>query len=87
MRLAGPELRRMANDIRMWHRCRGKWRHKTQGIAEAACRSLRRRGIDRPEEGQLNTYRCPRCLSWHVGHTRPDGYDPANFEILGGEHV
>jgi hypothetical protein len=70
MRLADTGLRRIANEMRMWDRCRGKIRHSSRGIAEAASRSLGRRALDRPEEGSLNTYRCPRCLCWHVGHTR-----------------
>ena len=73
MRLAEAGLRRITNEMRKWDRCNGKRRHKTQGIAEAACRALRRRRMDCPEEGQLNTYRCPRCLDWHVGHLRVIG--------------
>lgn len=51
-------------------RCKRKIRHATRGVAEAACRSMMRRGIERSEEGRLNVYQCPRCLGWHVGHTR-----------------
>ena len=51
-------------------RCGRKRRHASQGKAEAAIRSLIRRGLDRPGEGQLVSYRCPRCLSWHVGHSQ-----------------
>ena len=54
----------------LWERCKGKIRHATRGVAEAACRSLMRRGMGRAEEGRLNVYSCPRCLCWHVGHTR-----------------
>ena len=45
-----------------------KFRHVSQGKAEAARRSLIRRGLDRPREGRLVSYYCSRCLSWHVGH-------------------
>jgi hypothetical protein len=67
--LADTGLRQFS-DRWMWVRCKGKIRHATQGVAEAACRSLMRRGMDRAEEGRLNVYWCPRCLRWHVGHTR-----------------
>jgi hypothetical protein len=77
MRLADAGLRQIAKQMRTWDRCNGKIRHASQGIAEAACRSMRRREIDWPEEGVLNTYRCPRCLCWHVGHTRREGYNHA----------
>ena len=69
MRLADTGLRRIANEMRMWDRCNGK----------SPCLARNRGGgqsvagtswSDRPEEGSLNTYRCPRCLCWHVGHTR-----------------
>ena len=49
-------------------RCGRKRRHASQGKAEAAIRALIRRDLDRPSEGRLAAYRCPRCLSWHVGH-------------------
>ena len=56
-------------------RCGRKRRHASRGKAEAAIRSLVRRGLDRPGEGQLESYRCPRCLSWHVGHSQRDPPD------------
>ena len=55
-------------------RCGRKRRHASKGKAEAAIRALIRRELDRPSEGLLAAYHCPRCLSWHVGHraaTRP----------------
>jgi hypothetical protein len=45
----------------------GKHRHKSKGSAEAALRSLVKRGLDRPEEGELHVYECS-CRRWHVGH-------------------
>ena len=69
MSLADTGLRQIS-DRWMWVRCKGKIRHATRGLAEAACRSLIRRGMARAEEGRLNVYWCPRCLCWHVGHTR-----------------
>ena len=50
--------------------CGRKRRHASQGKAEAAIRSLIRLGLDRPSEGRLVSYRCRRCLSWHVGHSQ-----------------
>jgi hypothetical protein len=49
-----------------------KRQHRSQGAAEAAIRSLIKRGLHRPEDGALNSYHCPRCLRWHVGHRRED---------------
>lgn len=71
MRLADAGLRAIRNQQRECTKCRGKDRHKSSGAAEAAVRSLIRRGQHRPEEGELNVYHCPRCLKWHVGHRHP----------------
>lgn len=60
-------LRQLANPLLRPGRCR-KQRHVSQGKAEAAIRALKRRGLDRANEGVLEAYRCPRCLAWHVGH-------------------
>lgn len=73
MLLADAGLRRIQLQMRVRTFCRRKRRHPSQGAAEAAARSLIRVGRDRPEEGRLNTYRCPRCLDWHVGHTVEQG--------------
>jgi hypothetical protein len=72
MKLLKIGLRPIALQMRAQTLCRGKYRHRSQGMAEAAMRSLIRQGLDRPAEGRLNTYRCPRCFSWHVGHTRSE---------------
>lgn len=47
--------------------CRKKHRHPSQGKAEAHLRSLIRLG--KAEEDELQTYLCPHCSFWHVGHT------------------
>lgn len=49
--------------------CLGKVRHRSQGKAEAAVRSLVRLGLD-AGGGELRAYFCVRCRSWHVGHRR-----------------
>ena len=62
-------LQKLANPLPFRHdRCGRKRRHVSQGKAEAAIRALIRRELDRPSEGWLAAYRCPRCLSWHIGH-------------------
>jgi hypothetical protein len=68
VRLADAGLRREMACMRRGVVCR-KRRHATRGVAEAAMRSLLRRGLGRESEGTLNVYRCSRCFGWHVGHT------------------
>jgi hypothetical protein len=46
----------------------GKQTHASRGKAEAALRSLRRRDLTRPWDGQLHVYECRRCRGWHTGH-------------------
>ena len=69
-KLGDVGLRPIATHLRRVVHCKGKLRHSSRGSAESAMRSLIRRGLHRPEEGDLNVYQCPRCLTWHVGHTR-----------------
>ena len=69
LRLADVGLRRFSSRFRAVGLCR-KHRHSTSGAAEAAMRSLIRRGLHSRELGTLNVYQCRRCLAWHVGHTR-----------------
>lgn len=45
--------------------CSGKQRHVSFGRAEAALRSLMRRGMD---VSRMHTYVCPWCRHIHVGH-------------------
>ena len=73
VRLADVGLRQIRARLRAAQFCKRKLRHRTRGAAEAAMRSLVRRDLDRPEIGALNVYKCPRCLSWHVGHSREEG--------------
>ncbi|MGA5764497.1 hypothetical protein [Nonomuraea bangladeshensis] len=52
-----------------WARmCVGKIRHETREKASAHLRALAR--AQRARQGRLNVYRCPICLTWHVGHRR-----------------
>jgi len=44
--------------MRARYTCKGKRRHATRGLAEAALRSLNARGLQREEEGTLNVYHC-----------------------------
>lgn len=48
--------------------CRGKQKHATKGIAEAAIRSLVKREME-PRDTRLSTYWCVRCRRWHIGHS------------------
>jgi hypothetical protein len=68
VKLADAGLRPIARRLRLLQFCHGKRRHLSQGAAQAAIRSLVRRALQCPDRGELNTYRCPRCLAWHVGH-------------------
>lgn len=46
--------------------CDGKVRHPTQAVAANARRALiKAKGWT----GTINTYRCPFCGGWHIGHT------------------
>jgi hypothetical protein len=47
---------------------RGKVRHTSRGAAQAALRSLIRRGAFAYGVDRLNVYHCPRCHAWHTGH-------------------
>ncbi len=44
--------------------------HKSVGSAMAHVRALRRLDAERKNLADLNAYKCPRCLHWHVGHAR-----------------
>lgn len=48
--------------------CWRKQGYRTQGAAEAQKRSLLRRGLEKDAE-TINTYQCPHCGEWHVGHS------------------
>lgn len=56
-----PGLRRLAR------KCWPKEQHRTQGAAEAAMRSLLKRGLEKDAE-KLHAYLCPFCKFWHTGH-------------------
>lgn len=43
--------------------CEGKQRHVDQAGAVAHMISLKRIG-----DSNLNSYKCPHCKGWHVGH-------------------
>ena len=73
LRLADAGLRRISVQLNATRFCKRKLRHPTRGAAEAAMRSLIRRGMHCPEVGTLNVYKCPRCLAWHVGHRYEKG--------------
>jgi hypothetical protein len=60
------------------HRPCDKAKHPSLGAAEAHVRSLKRRDLDRPEEGLLRPYWCGRCAAWHTGH-----YVPRKFNAAG----
>jgi hypothetical protein len=49
----------------------GKWRHKSEGAADASIRSLVKRELHQPDKGELHAYEC-KCGAWHVGHFEPD---------------
>lgn len=70
LKLGDAGLRLIANRLSLVLFCHRKRRHSSQGAAEAAMRSLAKRELHRPEDGALNVYACPRCLTWHVGHHR-----------------
>lgn len=59
---ANPVLRARANP------CWRKEKHKSQGKAEAALRSMRRRPENLRDGDRLNVYECRHCGWWHVGH-------------------
>jgi hypothetical protein len=69
-RLRDTKLRLIKDRMRLHRTCNGKWRHPSKGAADAAIRSLIRRGLHRPEDGRLHSYPCVRCFRWHVGHSR-----------------
>lgn len=50
--------------------CYGKERHDSEGAAQSAVRASLRRDETCREGERLQTYRCRRCLGWHVGHGR-----------------
>ena len=58
MSLADTGLRQIS-DRWMWELCKGKIRHATRGVAEAACRSLIRLGMDRARELRRGSQRAP----------------------------
>ncbi len=49
-------------------RCWRKEKHDSQGAAEAHLRSLEKRDMVTNAE-TVNTYQCPYCGAWHVGHS------------------
>jgi hypothetical protein len=67
--LADAGLRPLARRMSIILFCQGKRRHASEGASRAAMRSLVRRDLHRPDQGALHVYRCPRCLTWHVGHS------------------
>jgi hypothetical protein len=50
--------------------CVGKKRHRSEGLAEAAARSLKRyeERNDIVSDRPIDVYWCVRCKSYHVGH-------------------
>jgi hypothetical protein len=48
-------------------RCVKKERHTSEGAAQAALRSLLRRGLA-TDPARIHVYRCPHCDGWHTGH-------------------
>lgn len=56
-----PALRALAR------RCWPKEQHASYGAAEAARRSLLRRGLEK-DTVRLHSYECPHCGAWHTGH-------------------
>jgi hypothetical protein len=57
----------MAN--RFW--CDGKHKHKSEGAADAAIRSMVKRNL--PDTDKMRAYRCVTCFSWHTGNLREAG--------------
>jgi hypothetical protein len=53
-------------------RVTGKFRHASRPAGEAAIRSLKKRGLDLPEKGELRAYACRHCDGFHTGHVEPD---------------
>lgn len=47
--------------------CDGKHPHATRAEARTQANALRRAG----SPGRLDTYRCPWCSQWHIGHRPP----------------
>ena len=58
-----PALRALAR------RCWPKEQHASKGIADAAMRSLLKRGLEKDAK-RIHSYECPFCGSWHTGHER-----------------
>jgi hypothetical protein len=51
-----------------WSECGLKKQHKSRGAAEAHIRGLVKAG--RAKAGDLNSYACLYCGTWHVGNLR-----------------
>ncbi|MDH6282876.1 hypothetical protein M2280_004113 [Prescottella agglutinans] len=59
--------------------CLGKRQHESQSAAEYVARAMNRNS---PRTLSVNSYHCPNCSKWHVGHkkparTTPRRHDPA----------
>jgi len=50
--------------------CWRKERHSSRKKAEAAVRSLEKRGKTQEEKGVLHVYECPDCKGFHTGHVK-----------------
>lgn len=50
--------------------CLRKFPHPSIGHAEAAIRSLVKRGLAQP--GEMHAYKCPRCFHVHTGRVQAD---------------
>ena len=52
--------------------CHGKFPHPSLGHAEAAIRSLVKRGL--VKAGEMHPYKCPRCFKIHTGRVQPHAH-------------